>query len=98
MCVCVCVCVCVETHSLRRYLDELLEQLHSLAERAAQTHLRHHPELQLVEAPQEQGQVGGAPPVCLPPERVVHQLLLHEEREERRGRERKMYENDSDLE
>jgi hypothetical protein len=36
-------------HSLSSDLDELLEQLNPFAELTTQTHLRHHPQLHLVE-------------------------------------------------
>lgn len=75
-CVCVRVCVHGVGHSLRCDLDELLEELHSLAELRAQTHLGHHPQLHLVEPAQEQVQVGRRPAEVLPPERVVQQLVL----------------------
>lgn len=64
------------SHSLRCDLDELLEELHSLAELRAQTHLGHHPQLHLVEPAQEQVQVGRGPAEVLPAERVVQQLVL----------------------
>lgn len=70
------------SHSLRCDLDELLEELHSLAELRAQTHLGHHPQLHLVEPAQEQVQVGRGPAEVLPAERVVQQLVLAEERDE----------------
>ena len=62
--------------SLRGDLDELLEQLDAFVELTTQTHLGDHPHLQLVEAAQEQVQVGRGLLEVLPPERVVDQLML----------------------
>ena len=67
-----------EEHSLSGDLDELLEELHPLVERGAQTHLGDHPKLGLVEPPQEQVQVGRGLLEALLPERVVNQLMLAE--------------------
>lgn len=69
----VCVCVC---HSLCCYLDELLEELHSLTELAAQADLGDHPQLNLVEPVQKQVQIGRGSPEVLPAESVVQQLVL----------------------
>lgn len=68
-----CVCVC---HSLCCYLDELLEELHSLTELAAQADLGDHPQLNLVEPVQKQVQIGRGSPEVLPAESVVQQLML----------------------
>ena len=62
--------------SLSGDLDELLEELHPLVERGAQTHLGDHPQLGLVEAAQEQVQVGRGLLEAMLPERVVDQLVL----------------------
>lgn len=67
-------------HSLCGYLDELLEELHSLTELAAQADLGDHPQLDLVEPAQKQVQVGRGSPEVLPAERVIQQLVLGRKR------------------
>lgn len=67
-------------HLLCGYLDELLEELHSLTELAAQADLGDHPQLHLVEPAQEQVQVGRGSPEVLPAERVIQQLVLGRQR------------------
>ena len=57
-------------------LDELLEELDSLAELPAEADLSDHPQLDLVEPAQEQVQVGRGSPEALPAKRVVEQLML----------------------
>lgn len=62
--------------SLGGDLDELLEELNAFAERCAQTDLRHHPQLNLIEALQKQLQIRRGASVRLTAERVIHQLVL----------------------
>lgn len=69
-------CALQQPHSLCSYLDELLEQLDSLAELTAEADLGDHPQLHLVEPPQEQVQVRRRPPEVLTAKRVVQQLML----------------------
>ncbi|TNN78190.1 hypothetical protein EYF80_011695 [Liparis tanakae] len=69
-------------HSLCCYLDELLEELDSLAELRAEAHLGDHPQLDVVEPPQKQVQISRGPPEALPAKRVVEQLMLEGRREE----------------
>ncbi len=75
-----CVTVTIRSYSLSSYLDELLEELDSLAELSAEADLGDHPQLNLVEPPQKQVQIGRGSPEALPPERVVEQLMLGERR------------------
>lgn len=63
-------------------LEELLEELHPLAELRAQTHLRDHPELDLVKPPEEQVQVDRGLLQVLPPERVIDEFELSHATEE----------------
>lgn len=49
-----CVPLTVTSYSLCRYLDELLEELDSLAELSAEADFSDDPQLDLVEPPQEQ--------------------------------------------
>ena len=65
-------------HSLGSDLDKLLEKLHSFAEMRAQTNLCDHPQLDLIEPPQEQIQVGCRPLEVLPPESVIDEFMLLE--------------------
>lgn len=68
---------------LRSDLEELLEELHPLAELRAQTHLRDHPELDFVKPPEEQVQVDRGLFQVLPPEQVIDEFELpHAEDEE----------------
>lgn len=61
-------------------LDELLEESGPLGQVHAQTQLRHHPVLHLVEATDEALQVGrGGVGEFLPPENIVQQLSLRKE-------------------
>lgn len=59
-------------------LDELLHQLHALAQLAAEQDLRGHPQLDLIAALQQEAQVHCVLPAPLPAEREVDQLLLQE--------------------
>lgn len=63
-------------YSLGGDLEELLEELHPLAELRAQTHLRDHPELDFVKPPEEQVQVHRGLFQALPPEGVVDEFEL----------------------
>lgn len=63
-------------HSLSGNLDELLEKLHSFVELRTQTHLCDHPELDLIEPPQEQIQIHSGFLEVLPPKCVVDELKL----------------------
>lgn len=65
-----------KSFSLGSYLDELLEELDSLAELSTEAHLSNHPQLNLVEPAQKQVQVGRGSPEVLPAERVVEELVL----------------------
>lgn len=58
------------------YLDELLEQLHSLAQLSAEAHLSDHPQLDLVEPPKEKVQVGSCPSKAVSAKCVVEELML----------------------
>lgn len=71
-----CVTVTIRSYSLSSYFDELLEELDSLAELSAEADLGDHPQLNLVEPPQEQVQIGRGSPEALPAKRVVEQLML----------------------
>lgn len=71
-----CVTVLSRSYSLCSYLNELLEELDSLAELPAEADLSHHPQLNLVEPAQEQVQIGCGSPKALPAKRVVEQLML----------------------
>lgn len=73
-------------YSLCSYLDELLEELYSLAELSTEADLSDHPQLNLVEPPQEQVQVSSGPSGALAAKRVVEQLVLGERKEETSGR------------
>lgn len=77
-----CVTVSGRCHSLCCYLDELLEELDSLAELWAEAHLGDHPQLNVVEPPQKQVQISRCSPEALPAKRVVEQLMLEGRREE----------------
>lgn len=70
------VTVTSRSYSLCGYLDELLEELDPLAELSAETDLSDHPQLNLVEPPQKQVQIGRGSPKALPAKRVVEQLML----------------------
>lgn len=63
-------------HLLGSDLEELLEELHPLAELRAQTHFCDHPELDFVEPPEEQVQVHRGLFQVLPPEGVVDEFEL----------------------
>lgn len=64
------------SYSLCGYLDELLEELDSLTQLSAEADLSDHPQLNLVEPPQEQVQVSRGPSEALAAKRVVEQLML----------------------
>lgn len=68
--------VIIKPYSLSSYLDELLEELDSLAELSAEADLSDHPQLNLVEPPQKQVQIGRGSPEALPAKRVIEQLVL----------------------
>lgn len=72
-------------HSLCSYLDELFEELYSLAELSTEADLGDHPQLNLVEPPQEQVQVGSGPSEALAAKRVVEQLVLGKRKRRRHG-------------
>lgn len=63
-------------HSLSSNLDELLEELHPLAEWGAQTQLCDHPQLGFIEPPQKQIQVHSGLLKVLPPKCVVDKFML----------------------
>lgn len=60
-------------------LDELLEQLHTLAELGAETNFRDYPQLQFIKPLKEQVQIGCSFLEVLPAECVVYQLMLRRE-------------------
>lgn len=62
--------------SLRGYLNELLEELDSLAQLPAEADLSDHPQLNLVEPAQKQVQIGRGSPEALSAKRVVEELVL----------------------
>lgn len=71
---------CASVVLLSSYLDELLEQLYSLAERRTHEHLRHDPLLDLITALEEDRERHCMTCNRSTAEGVVHQLLLHAER------------------
>jgi len=64
----------VKRDSLRRDLDELLEELHSFTERGTEQHLRHHPLLHFITALQQELQRHRVSAARLTTERVEDQL------------------------
>lgn len=65
-------------------LDELLQELHSLAERRAHKNLRHDPLLDLVAALEENRQRHRVASAGRTAECVVYQFLLHVEKEDKK--------------
>lgn len=72
-------------------LDELLEQLHSLAERYAHENFRHDPLLDLVAALEEDRECRCVTRAGRMAERVVRQFLLHMDREKKKKKELLMH-------
>lgn len=64
--------------SLGGDFDELLHQLHPLAQLAAEQNLRGHPELDLIAALEQEAEVRGVLPTSLSAECEIDQLLLKE--------------------
>lgn len=65
-------------HLLSSDLDEFLQQLHTLAQLAAEQDLRGHPQLDLITSLEQKAEVHRVLPTSLPAEREVDQLLLKE--------------------
>ena len=73
-------------YSLSCQFDELPEELGAFGESVSETHFRHHPELNLVEAAQEHVQVAHHLAEVVPPEHVVQELILSARHHHRRAR------------
>jgi hypothetical protein len=58
--------------------NEFAKKLDAFAERIGLTNLRNHPELDLIEAAQEEVQVALGPPELLRAHHVIDQLVLKE--------------------
>ena len=70
-----------ELDLLSGQFNEFAQKLDAFAERVGQTNLRNDPELDLIEAAQEEVQVALGPPELLRAHHVIDQLVLKEENE-----------------
>lgn len=64
------------SYSLCSYLDEFLEELDSLTQLSTEADLSDHPQLNLVEPPQEQVHVSCGSSEALAAKSVIEQLML----------------------
>lgn len=74
-----------QSYWLRGDLDELLDELHPLAERRAEQHLGHHPQLHLVAALQQQLQGHRVAVAPVAAEGEVDEFLLRPEKQDTQG-------------